>query len=145
MSKRVGAMTKPGSMTLEYQSSRREFVHIHADIPIRYKFLSKTVPVDPEGVYEGTTNHLSGSGLLLVGKVPSISWIPALLTGDILLGINLILPSLELPVKALCAVAWVEAMTKGHERVALGLKYKEISKENQDEVLKYIIKAQIAK
>ena len=132
-------------MTIAYQSSRREFVRIHTDIPIRYKFLSKTVPVDPDGVFEGTSTHLSGNGLLMLGKVPSISWIPALLTEEIVLGVNMILPSVEMPVKALCSVAWVEAMAKDSDRCAMGLKFKEISKENQDEVLKYIIKAQIAK
>ena len=63
----------------------------------------------------------------------------------ILIGVNLILPSFELPVKALTRVGWVEAMQKGSDRCAMGLKFKEITKENQDEVLKYIIKAQIAK
>jgi len=132
-------------MSCEYQSSRRDFVHVNTDIPIRYKFLSKSVPVEEEGIYEGTTSNLSGSGLLLVGKMPSISWIPALLTEEILIGVNLILPSYELPIKALTRVGWVEAMQKGSDRCAVGLKFKDISKESQDEILKYIIKAQIAK
>ncbi|MGH9361754.1 MAG: PilZ domain-containing protein [Thermoanaerobaculia bacterium] len=132
-------------MSFDYQSSKRDFVHVHADIPIRYKFMSKSVPVDQEGIFEGTTTNLSGSGLLLVGKLPSLSWIPALLTEDIVIGINLVLPSVEVPVKALTRVQWVEAITKGSDRCALGLRFKEISKEHQDEILKYIIKAQIAK
>ena len=132
-------------MSFEYESEKKEFVRVNTDIPIRYKFLSKTVPVDTEGIFEGSTAHLSGSGLLLVGKIPSVSWIPALLADEIFIGINLLLPSLDVPVKALARVAWVESFVKGNERCALGLKYKEISKEHQDEILKYIIKAQIAK
>ncbi len=132
-------------MSFEYESEKREFVHIATDIPIRYKFLSKALPLDAEPICEGATANLSGSGLLLVGKIPSVSWIPALLTEDILIGINMILPSLDLPVKALTRVAWVEALQKGSERIALGLKFKEISKDHQDEILKYIIKAQIAR
>ena len=132
-------------MSFDYQSSKRDFVHVNTDIPIRYKFLSKALPVEQEGIFEGTTSNLSGSGLLLMGKVPSISWIPALLTEEVLIGINLILPSFDAPVKALTRVAWVEAMQKGVERCAMGLKFKEISKESQDEILKYIIKAQISK
>ncbi len=131
-------------MSLNYESEKKEFVRINTDIPIRYKFLSKSLPLDSEGIFEGTTSNLSGSGLLLMGKIPSISWIPALLTEEILIGVNLLLPSLDLPVKALTRVAWVEAMSKGGDRVALGLKFREISKEHQDEILKYIIKAQIA-
>jgi c-di-GMP-binding flagellar brake protein YcgR len=132
-------------MSFEYESEKREFVRINTDIPIRYKFLSKSLPLDSEGIFEGTTSNLSGSGLLLVGKIPSISWIPALLTEEILMGINMLLPSLDLPVKALSRVSWVESMTKGSDRCALGLRYKEITKEHQDEILKYIIKAQISK
>ena len=132
-------------MSFDSESEKREFVRINTDIPIRYKFLSKSVPVEEEGIYEGTTSNLSSSGLLLVGKLPSISWIPGLLTEDILIGVNLLLPSLDLPVKALARVAWVEAIPKGSDRCSLGLRYKEISKEHQDEILKYIIKAQISK
>jgi c-di-GMP-binding flagellar brake protein YcgR len=132
-------------MSFEYESEKREFVRINTDIPIRYKFMSKSVPLDSEGIFEGTTSNLSGSGLLLLGKIPSISWIPGLLTEEILIGINLLLPSLDVPVKALTRVAWVEAMVKGNDRCPMGVKFKEITKEHQDEILKYIIKAQIAK
>jgi len=132
-------------MSVEHITEKREFVRINTDIPIRYKFLSKALPLESEGIFEGHTSNLSQSGLLLVGKLPSISWIPGLLTEDILIGINLILPSIEMPIKALTRVAWVEAIPKGSDRCALGLKFKEISKGHQDEILKYIIKAQIAK
>lgn len=132
-------------MSFEYQTEKREFVRIHIDVPIRYKFLSRVVDIDDDAVYEGTTSNLSGAGLLLVGKLPSVSWIPGLLMGKILLGINLILPSLELPIKALCRVAWVEALEEGSEKCAMGLKFREITKENQDEIMKYIIKAQMTK
>lgn len=132
-------------MSFEYQSARKEFVRLHGDIPIRYKFLSKSVDLQDEAIFEGNTNNLSGSGLLLMGKVPSLSWIPPLLTEDIVIGVNLLLPSLETPIKALTRVAWFEAISKGNDRCAIGLRFKEISKENQDEILKYIIKSQIAK
>ena len=132
-------------MSVEQEFEKKEFVRINTDIPIRYKFLSKSVPLDEQGIFEGSTSNLSGSGLLLVGKIPSISWIPGLLTEEILIGINLLLPSLDIPIKALARVSWAEAMTKGADKCALGLRFKEISKEHQDEILKYIIKAQISK
>ena len=56
-----------------------------------------------------------------------------------------LLPSLDIPIKALGEVSWIEAFQKGSERCALGLRFKEISKPHQDEILKYIIKAQISK
>ena len=75
-------------MSIHYETTKREFVRIPTDIPVRYKFLSHTVPIDSEGIYEGMTCYLSGSGMLLVGKLPGFSWIPGLLMEEILLGVN---------------------------------------------------------
>ncbi|MGQ9592607.1 MAG: PilZ domain-containing protein [Planctomycetota bacterium] len=132
-------------MSFEYESEKREFVRIHTDIPVRYKFLSRSIPLESEGVFEGTTSNLSGSGLLLVGKIPGMSWIPGLLMGEILIGVNILLPLLDVPVKALARIAWIEAFSKGSEKCAMGLRFQEISKESQDEILKYVIKAQIVR
>lgn len=132
-------------MSFDYETEKREFVRVHTDIPVRYKFLSRSIPVDSEGIFEGTTANLSGSGLLLVGKIPGMSWIPGLLMGEILLGLNVLLPMMDAPIKALSRVAWIEAFQKGTDKCAMGLRFKEIAKENQDEILKYIIKAQITR
>ena len=132
-------------MTYLHESAKREFVNLKTVIPVRYKFLSKTVPVDSEGIFEGSTSNLSSHGLLLTGKVPGMSWIPGLLMGEILMGINMLFPNLDNPIKALTRVAWIEAFDKGSEKCSLGLKYQELSKEAQDEILKYIIKAQITR
>ena len=131
-------------MSFHHQTERREFVRISSDVPVRYKFLSKTVPVDGEGIYEGTTNHVSGHGMLLVGKIPGLTWIPGLLMEEIILGVNILLPSTDIPIKALARVAWVESITKGSDKCPMGLHFKEVSKESQDELLKYVIKVQIA-
>ncbi len=132
-------------MSFEYVTEKREFVRIQTDIPIRYKFLSKEIELNDEQIHEGSTSNLSSGGLLLIGKVPSVSWIPALLMEDIILGLNLLLPSIDTPIKALGKVSWVEAFQKGSDRCALGVKFKDIGKPQQDEILKYIIKAQISK
>jgi len=132
-------------MSFEYESEKREFVRVQTDIPVRYKFLSRAIPIESEGVYEGTTSNLSGSGLLMVGKLPGMSWIPGLLMGEILLGVNILLPSVDIPMKALTRVSWIESFQRGSDKCAMGLRYQDISKENQDELLKYIIKAQIAR
>ena len=130
-------------MSTNYVIEKRDFVRVHTDIPVRYKFLSRSIPLESEGIFEGTTSNLSGSGILLVGKIPGMSWIPGLLMGEILIGVNILLPSVDAPIKALTRVSWIEAFQKGSDKCAMGLRFKEISKENQDEILKYIIKAQI--
>ncbi len=130
-------------MSFHYETAKKDFVRIPTDIPVRYKFLSQTVPIDSEGVYEGMTSSISGTGLLLVGKVPGFSWIPGLLMHEIVMGVNILLPSHDVPIKALTEVSWVESIQKGSDKCPMGLRFQEISKEHQDVLLKYVIKAQI--
>ena len=132
-------------MSFHYETSKRDFVRIPTDIPVRYKFLSKTVSIDVESIYEGVTTQISGTGLLLLGKLPSFSWIPGLLMEEIVMGVNILLPSVDVPVKALSTVAWVEKIQKGNDKCPMGLRFKEINKEHQDVLLKYVIKAQITR
>lgn len=130
-------------MSFAYESTKREFVKIGTEIPVRYKFLSHDIDLGEESIHEGTTTRISARGFLLVGKIPSLSWIPGLLMEKIVIGVNILLPSLAIPVKALTRVAWIEAIPEGTEKCPLGLTFKEISKENQDEVLKYMIRSQL--
>lgn len=130
-------------MSFHYETARRDFVRVPIEIPVRYKFLSRTVDVQEEGIYEGFTNAISGTGMLLNGRLPSLSWIPALLLGEIMLGLNILLPAHEEPIKVLANAGWVEALKKGSDRCPLGLRFQEIAKEHQDLLLKYVIKAQL--
>ncbi len=128
-------------MAVRYESERREFVRIKCEIPIRYKFLSKSTEVGEE-IHEGTTGDIGGGGLLLLGRVPNPQWYCDLLTGRIVVGVNILLPSAAEPLKALCRVAWLEASDNA-QKVAMGLKFKEIARDALDEIFKYVIKAQL--
>jgi c-di-GMP-binding flagellar brake protein YcgR len=127
-----------------YESEKREFVRIKIDIPVRYKFLSKSTEV-PDEVFEGTTGDIGGGGMLLMGRIPNPTWYVGLLTQQIVLGINLLLPATTDPIKALCRVAWIEATEADAHggRVAMGLKFREIPREALDEIFKFVIKAQL--
>ena len=129
-------------MPERYESERREFVRIKIDIPIRYKFLSKSVEVTDE-VFEGTTGDLGGGGILMLGRIPNPGWYVGLLTQQIVVGVNLMLPAAVEPIKALCRVSWIEANETESGRVAMGLKFKEISRDSLDEIFKFVIKAQL--
>jgi len=133
------------STRFEFNSSKREFVRLNTDVPVRYKFLSKDIDLEVDKIFEGTTNCLSGGGLLLHGKIPSFNWIPAMLMNKIQLGVNLLLPSCGDPVKALCAVSWLEEFQDGNDRAVIGLRFMDIEKEHQDAILKYLIRAQMTK
>jgi len=129
-------------MPERYESERREFVRIKMDVPVRYKFLSKSVEVG-DAVYAGTTGDLGGGGLLVVGKIPEPAWYVGLLTQKIVVGVNIQLPQAMEPIKALCRVSWIEATESESGRVAMGLKFKEIARDSLDEIFKFVIKAQL--
>lgn len=130
-------------MSFEYETEKREFVRIKVDIPVRYKFLSRDFELDEDNVREGITRNISGSGLLLLGHMPQPEWITPLLMQRIVLGVNILLPMIENPVKALTRVAWIEAIPEGADRCAMGLKFREITKEGQDEIFRYVIRSQM--
>jgi c-di-GMP-binding flagellar brake protein YcgR len=132
-------------MSSGFDSERREFVRIRVSLPVRYKFLSHDLDGNPEGseIYEGSTNNLSGGGLLLKARVPHIQWLPDLLMQKIVIGMNLVLPNDDTAVKALARVTWIEALEEGTQKCQLGLRFKEIAQEDEDRILQYIIRCQM--
>lgn len=126
-----------------FDSERREFIRVRTQLDIRYKLISLTSKHCDGAIYEGVSQNLGGGGLLLVGRIPSGEVVLDLLLQRIAIGINLFLSAGEPPVKALTRVAWVEAPPDGGERCRIGLQFKEITKEDQDRILRFIIKAQL--
>ncbi len=127
-----------------FESEKREFVRVRVSVPVRYKFLAHDLEhPELDRIWDGSTANLSGGGLLLRAKIPDLAWLPALLTGKMKVGVNLILPTYELPVKALTRVAWIEGLEEGTQRALMGLRFLEIPKSAQDEIVKYIIKTQM--
>ena len=127
-----------------FESDRREFTRVRVSVPVRYKFLHSEIEhPDLEKIWEGSTSNLSGSGLLMKVRVPHLDWVTLLLTGKMKVGVNLILPTYELPVKALCRVSWMESMDPATQKMYIGLTFREIGREAQDEIVQYIIKTQM--
>ncbi len=128
---------------LHYESERREFVRVKAAIEVRYMFLSNSDVEVSGDVHEGVTQNISGGGILLVGKIPNLQWIPDLLMQKLVIGVNIYLLDSDEPVKALTRVAWVEAFEESSMKCSFGLTFREITKDQQDRILRYVIKAQM--
>lgn len=127
-----------------FEADRREFTRVRVSVPVRYKFLYDGLEhPDLTRIWEGSTSNLSGSGLLLKIRVPEMEWVSLLLTGRMKVGVNLILPTYELPVKALCRVSWMESMDPATQRMYIGLAFREIGQEAKDEIVQYIVKTQM--
>jgi c-di-GMP-binding flagellar brake protein YcgR len=126
-----------------HDSERREFVRVRANLSVRYKFLSRSGEDMTGEVHQGMTHNIGGGGLLLEGKIPDLGWIPDLLMQKVVVGVNVDLPDSREAVKALTRVAWVESVEEGTGKCAIGLMFKEITREHQDRIFKYVIKAQM--
>ncbi len=127
-----------------FDSEKREFTRVKISVPVRYKFLYRELE-SPEldKIWEGSTSNLSGGGMLLRGVIPRLDWLSHLLTGRMMIGVNLILPTYEVPVKALTRVAWIEGLEETTQKARMGLTFREITQEAQEEILRYIIKTQM--
>jgi c-di-GMP-binding flagellar brake protein YcgR len=126
-------------------SGRRNFVKVSVDVPVRYKFLSKTMQVPDREVHEGATNNLSGTGLVLLAKIPDGETLVHLLTNEILVGLNIQLPSQGEPIKALGTVSFIEATPELPGKCGLNVRFLDMPKEDSDQILRYTIRAQITK
>lgn len=133
-----------GRMDQPYEQERREFVRVKLEVPVRYKFLAKErSEPEFEHVYEGTTWNISGGGLLLAGRIPVFSWLPDLLLSKILIGVNILLPGTDNPIKALARVAWIETIDEGTQRCGIGLKFREITTADRDQIFQFVIRSQM--
>jgi len=126
-------------------SGRRNFVKVSVDVPVRYKFLSKTMEVPDKEVHEGATNNLSGTGLILIAKIPDGETLIHLLTNEILVGLNIQIPSVDEPVKALGNISFIEALPEMPGKCGLSVRFLDMPKEDSDQILRYTIRAQITK
>lgn len=127
-----------------YERERREFVRVKSEVAVRYRFLSHDPSFEATGYTDGTTRDVSGGGVLMVALVPDADWIPGLLTERIFLGIELDLPGGDEPVRALTRAAWVQADVQAKDDGCLmGLRFKEITRDDLDRVFKYVIIKQL--
>lgn len=119
-------------------------MRVKAEISVRYKFLSKTrVEPELETVYDGISANMGGGGLLLHGPIPKLDWIPDLLLQRMAVGCNIILPTHDIPLKVLTRVAWIESVEEDAQRFAIGLKFREITSQDQDAIFRFIIRSQM--
>jgi len=121
------------------------FGKIGVQVPVRYKFLSKEVTVTDESVHAGVTDDFSSLGIVIHGQLPPDEVLGHLLRGEVLVGLNILLPTEEEPVKALGRLDWIEADTAQPDHCHMALRFTDISKEHKDKLVRFTIKAQIKK
>ncbi len=124
------------------QAERREFVRIAVVLPVRYSFLD-TAGQRMGSLSEGATTNLSASGMLLQGRLGELAWVQELLTQRMAIAVSVVLPTEVEPVKALARAAWIESIDPASRRCNLGLMFREIAREDQDRLFRFVIRAQL--
>ena len=132
---------KPDSAVKDME--RREFVRVRVAIPVRYAFLDLNGNRLPPGLSEASCVNLSAGGLLLQAKIPELAWISDLLVQKMAVGLSIPLPTEVEPVKALSRAAWIETVDAATHRCNLGLRFKEIAREDQDKIFRFVVKSQL--
>ncbi|MHC4548906.1 MAG: PilZ domain-containing protein [Planctomycetota bacterium] len=131
-------------MTASFDFERRQFIRLPLAVPVRYKFLSREMRgEDMDTVHEGISQNIGAGGLLLRGKLPDSSWLSKLLTRKMYIGVNVMLPNYERPVKALTRVIWASSVQSETGLLVMGLEFQEITNKDRDLITQYIIRAQM--
>lgn len=124
-------------------SERREFVRVRMALSVRYAFVGADGNRLPPGISEGATANLSAGGLLLQGRVHDLAWVPELLTQRMAVAVSVALPTGIEPVKAVARACWIETVDPVSHRCSLGLRFKEITLEDQDRLFQFVIRSQL--
>ncbi|MDH3590373.1 MAG: PilZ domain-containing protein [Planctomycetota bacterium] len=131
-------------MTTSFDYERRQFIRLPLAVPVRYKFLSREMRgEDMEVVHEGLSQNVGAGGLLLRMRLPNAAWLSKLLTRKMYVGVNMILPNAERPVKALCRAIWSSSIEGDTGQLVMGLEFQEVTNKDRDLITQYIIKAQM--
>ena len=123
---------------------RREFVRVAAAVPVRYAFLDAAGQrMGAQGLSEGATANLSAAGMLLMARLGDLAWTQELLTQRMAVAVSLLLPTEAEPVKALARASWIETIAPDTRQCNLGLTFREITREDQDRLFRFVIRSQL--
>ena len=123
------------------EPDKRSFIRISQTLQVRYKFVSSTKKDKAlTQSYSGDTRNISGSGILLVGKLPDPAWVEELLGKRMSLAVSIRLPGVGGPVNAVARAAWINVdMEKKPIECEMGLEFREITQVDEQRLLEFII------
>ena len=86
--------------------------------------------------------NVSGGGILLQGRIPDEGWVPDLLCERVIIGLEILFPDKQEPVRALGRVAWLETKDPKTMECQIGIKFREITRRDQDRLFQFVIENQ---
>ncbi|MHC4914250.1 MAG: PilZ domain-containing protein [Planctomycetota bacterium] len=132
-----------GGNPRHFRQERREFIRVRERCKVTYRLLGRDERHSALEPLEGFTENISGGGMKLVGPLPNPDWIAEMLLGRMAVGVAVELPDDKGPVSALARTAWVEVADRKKQTFLLGLRFREISREDRERIVQFVIKSQL--
>lgn len=126
-------------------TERRHFKRLVVKLPVRLLLIDAKESRELPGTLLPHTVDISGGGLLFEISNLTEEWIRGLTSGMIRVGLELDLPTYAEPVRVLAKVAWLKKKETDPKRYLLGLNFIDITEEDRDKVLRYVVNAYLEK
>lgn len=125
----------------EIVSERRRYVRIAPLKPIKVKYTFVRGPgAASASLLDAMSNSVSGGGLFLELPYMESETVEGLLKGEKKLSLEIQLPNLTEPIKALGQVVWMEGKKDGDRYFyGAGVSFVRIDENDRDEIINYII------
>jgi len=116
---------------------------VRTKLNARFRFFSRAREFDTVTVHRGTVRKIGGDGLVLEADLMKREIILGLLTGRVLIGVNLYFPLQNEPVKVLTRLVRIEPAEDKSRKVYHGLRFEKISVEDRERVRQFIFRCQL--
>ncbi len=129
-------------MNTSFGDDKREYFRLPLAINVEYKFLTREISgSDSNATYQGTTSDLSAGGMLLQARLPDRNWLGDLLSQKRFMGMQIKLPNLPGPIRALCRVVWLSPVEDEDDTYDMGVEFYSITETDRDAVTDFIIRS----
>ena len=122
------------------RSERRKYVRLQPKeaISVRFKVVTQTEGEKTASSHRAKTKDVSGGGMFLEISLLKPTLLEGVLRGTHNLFLEIDVPTLSHPLKALAKVVWVEG--KASDKYGVGVSFLSINEEDRDNLMEYIIK-----
>ena len=127
---------------------RRENVRIYLSASADFIFINDERSAELSKQRSGEIKNISATGVLLEIDELNETWKDGLFTGVIKIALEIKLPGLERPIRALARMVWLSKLWKekeSREKYVLGLNFVDITTQSQDLIKDYIIASYLKK
>lgn len=127
---------KKGKLT---NSERRRYIRLQPKeaISVRFKVISREEGEKAAGSHRAKTKNVSGGGMFLQTPILKPMILEGVLRGTHNLFLEIDVPTVPYPIKALAKAVWVEG--KDGDGYGIGVSFLSINEEDRDKLTNYII------